>query len=168
MQVRWRLVYTDHKHGQMCLLTCVLMSIRMGCVFTLQPASLQYCCVYGVSLVVSLSHCLAQGQEVHTTVLSFNIYGKYILRSHATHTSCSLHSTSIWVFTHSFISNNNISIVTISTLLNCMQTPVSCEPSGLLPLGYCFLMGYSLSLWGAWGQIHSVALQIQKKTITKT
>ncbi len=123
MQVQRRLVYTDPKHRQMCSLTCVQMSIRAGCVFILQPASLLYCCAYGVSLSWCLILCLAQGQEAHTTDKSFNIYGKYILRSHSTHTSCSLHLN---IYTHSFISNNTASIVTLSTPLNCMQTPVSC------------------------------------------
>lgn len=72
MQVQQWLVYTDPKHGQMCLLTCVQMSIRTACVFILQPASLLYCSVYGISLMVSLSLSGSRtGSAYHCPVIQY-------------------------------------------------------------------------------------------------
>lgn len=130
-------------------------------------------CVYITACVTAVLLCLWRlshdsvffslsgsrtGSAYHCPVIQY-LWKIYVMVT--THTSCSLHLTSIRIFTRSFISNNK-SIVTLSTPLNCLQTPVSCVTDvvmqctslnirrlqGFLPLGCCFPMGYSLSLWG--------------------
>lgn len=136
MQVQQWLVYTDPKHGQMCLHICLcLLNIGQNtkqntkhlcsdehqdgvCVYTTACVTSVLFCLWRLSHGVSFSVWLKDRKRIPLS--SHSISMENISYGHIQHT---LPVHSIWIYTRS---NNTASIVTLSTPLNCMQTPVSC------------------------------------------